>query len=87
MIADILMALVVAVLFEMMSLISKHFKTITIFVSCAVIEFVYFIGRCPIEFIGEIDLAIWILLVITFNVLITAATRLLLNIINKGNHD
>lgn len=67
MIIDILTAFVVALLLEMLTFGSKHLKRYVIFVFCMIIAFVYFVGRVPVAFIGEIDLAIWMALVIIYD--------------------
>ena len=71
MIADILMAFVVAVLIEMISLNSYRFKKIMVSIICLINIIIYFLNDRNIDFVGEVDYAIWILLVILFNTLLT----------------
>ena len=68
MLVDVLTAFLIALLLEMLALCSKHLKRYVIFIFCILVSIVYFIGRCPIAFIGEIDLAIWMALVIIYDI-------------------
>lgn len=67
MVVDMLMAFVIALFLEMLSSINKYFKQIAIFINCILIIFIYFICGCRIDFIGEMDLSIWIVFVIMFD--------------------
>ena len=71
MIADILIAFVVAAMIEMVSLNSYRLKKIMISIICLTIIIVYFLNGRKIDFAGEIDFAIWILFVILFSILLT----------------
>lgn len=70
MIADILMAFVIALFLERFSLINKYFKQIAILVCCFILVFIYFVNGCQIDFVGTIDLAIWIMFVIMFDIML-----------------
>lgn len=75
MIADILMALVVAILIEMVSLNGYRLKKIMISIICLTIIIAYFLNGRKINFIGEIDFAIWILFVVLFSILLTTLSN------------
>jgi hypothetical protein len=75
MIADILMAFVIALFLEMFSLINKYVKQIAILVCCFALVFVYFVGGCQVDFVGTIDLAIWIMFVIMFDIVLMFTTK------------
>lgn len=83
MIADILMAFVIALFLEMFSLISKHFKQIVILVCCFTLVFVYFVSGCQVDFVGTIDLAIWIMFVIMFDIVLMFTTKKIKNHIKE----
>jgi len=69
MITDILMAFVIALLLEMLSF-NKYIKPIAISMCCLTIIFIYFINGCQLDFAGTIDLAIWIIFVIMFDIVL-----------------
>ena len=73
---DISMAFVIAILIELFSLISKRFKRFIIFVWCIIIIHTYFANGCQINFIGEMDLAVWMVFVIMFNEMVMFATEI-----------
>ena len=75
MITDILMAFVMALFLEMFSLISKYLKQIVIFVCCFTLVFVYFVSGCQIDFVGTIDLTIWIMFIIMFDIMLMVITK------------
>ena len=69
MIIDIGMAFVVACIIELCSSFSKFYKYLVIFVSCITLILIYFING-DIGYLGKIDLGIWILFVVVFDLLI-----------------
>lgn len=71
MIADILMAFIVAALIEMISLNNKYIKRIIISIICLTNIIVYFSNGNKFDFIGEMDYSIWLFFVILFNILIS----------------
>jgi hypothetical protein len=75
MIVDVLMALIVALFLEMFSLINKYVKQIAIIVCCFTLIFVYFVRGCQVDFIGKMNLAIWIMFVIIFDIALMFATK------------
>lgn len=75
MIVDILMAFVIALFLEMFLLINKYLKQIVVFVCCLTLVFVYFVSGWQVDFIGKIDLAIWIMFVIIFDIALMFATK------------
>lgn len=83
MFTDIYMAFVIAMLFKALSLSSKTLAKLLIFMSCLTLIITYFVNGCSIYFIGEIDLAIWILCVIVFDALITFIEALLVSLVKK----
>ena len=70
MILDVLMAFVMALFLEVCSLLDKRIKQLTVFVCCLIGIIIYFVNGYQIDFIGKIDLAIWIIFVIVFNMLL-----------------
>lgn len=66
--ADIGMAFVIALLIRMFSMTSKYLKYIVVSTVCIEFISIYFRNGCEIGFIGEMDLAIWIMFVILFDV-------------------
>lgn len=68
MILDILMAFIIALLIEMASFCDKCAKQIVIFICCLTLVLWYFTNGYQIGFIGKIDLAVWIMLVILFDI-------------------
>lgn len=81
MIVDVLTAFVIALLLEMFALINKYVKQIVILVCCLTFIFIYFVSGCQIDFIGKIDLAIWIIFVIMFDTTLVFATKKIKNYI------
>jgi hypothetical protein len=67
--ADIIVAFAVALLFNMFGQMGKIFKELLVFVACATLVVVYFINR-SLNFIGSMDLSIWIMFVIMFDILV-----------------
>lgn len=67
---DIAIALLVALLFEMLSILGRHFKRIAILTSCVTFIAVYYISGWEIDFKGEMDVTIWVLCVVTFDTLL-----------------
>lgn len=70
MILDVLMAFVMALFLEVCSLLDKRIKQLTVFACCLTGIVIYFVNGYQIDFIGEIDLAIWTMFVIVFNMLL-----------------
>lgn len=70
MIADIIIAFLMAML---MNMSNKYLKQIMIFVCCVTIIIVYFINNFQINFIGEIDFGIWLSFIIVFDIALTFA--------------
>lgn len=70
MVADIRMAFVVALLIRMFSLTSKYLKYVVVATTCLTLITSYFTHGCTIDFVGELDLAIWISFIILFDILL-----------------
>lgn len=68
MVVDILMAFVIALMIRMFSITSKYLKYIVVSTACITLMSIYFTNGCVIEFVGEMDLSIWIAFVILFDV-------------------
>ena len=68
MIADIIMAFVIALIIRMVSLISKYLKYIVVITMCITLITIYLNYGCTVGFIGEMDLAIWIVFIILFDI-------------------
>jgi hypothetical protein len=69
MFADICVAFVVAILFNMFGQMGKLFKKLLVFVACVTLVVAYFIEG-SLRFIGSMDLSIWIMFVIIFDYLV-----------------
>lgn len=69
MIADILMALVVSLVFQLFGAIGKTMKYIMMLTGCVTLIVVYFVRGLTFSFIGSMDLAVWILFVAAFNII------------------
>lgn len=87
MFVDALMALVIALVFQMLSLASKRLEQIAIWLCCATIIVVYFASGCKIDFIGKTDLAVCLAYTIAFNGMLTFAKNKLIKFINKKNKE
>lgn len=74
MISDILMALIVAILIEMVSLNNKYMKRIMTSIICLTNIIAYFLNGNKFNFIGTMDYSIWIFFVILFNILLSFIT-------------
>lgn len=77
MITDILMAFAFALLIQIFLFIGTNFKRIIVFTFCITIIFIYFITGCKIDFISQIDFAIWITFIIMFNEMLNLAKEIL----------
>ena len=77
MITDILMAFDFALLIQIFLFIGTNFKRIIVFTFCITIIFIYFITGCKIDFISQIDFAIWITFIIMFNEMLNLAKEIL----------
>jgi hypothetical protein len=66
MLADILIALVFALIIEMFGALGKTMKHILIVVCCATLIIVYFCSGKAINFVGTMDFSIWVLFVVIF---------------------
>lgn len=80
---DIMMAFVIALLIEGISLGSMIFKQIMISTVCISIITIYFVSGCQVDFIGEIDFEIWIMFVVLFNNIITIGINKLIKTIKE----
>jgi hypothetical protein len=69
MFADIFTAFVVALLFNMFGQMGGIFKKLLVFMACTTLIVVYFING-SLNFIGSMDLSIWIMFVIIFDYLV-----------------
>ena len=87
MVADILMAFVVALLLEMFGLINKSFKPATIIGCCISLIAVYFLDESSLNFIGEMNFAIWILFVALFDAILTLLEHGIAYILNEIKND
>ena len=67
---DLCMALVMALLINLYSLISNTFKKIMIFICGLITIFTYFLNDCHVTFIGTMDFGIWIICIICWNMVI-----------------
>ena len=74
--ADIIVAFAVALLFNMFGQMGKIFKKLLIFVACVTLVAVYFING-SLNFISSMDLSIWIMFVILFDILVQVFEALL----------
>lgn len=74
--ADIIVAFAVALLFNMFGQMGKIFKKLLVFAACATLVVVYFINR-SLNFISSMDLSIWIMFVILFDILVQVFEALL----------
>jgi hypothetical protein len=74
--ADIIVAFAVALLFNMFGQMGRIFKKLLVFVACATLVVVYFING-PLTFIGSIDLSVWIMVVIMFDIAVQSLEALL----------
>jgi hypothetical protein len=68
--ADIGMAFVIALLIRMFAMANKYLKYIVVSTVCISFISIYFRNGCEIGFIGEMDLAIWIVFIILFHILL-----------------
>ena len=68
---DICMAFIFVLLVDILSLIGECFKKIIVFIFCGTIISGYFMRGCQIDFIGEIDFGVWIVFMITFDMLLS----------------
>lgn len=73
MIIDISMAFFAALLINTLSFMSQIFKQIMVIVSCITIICAYFFNGCQLNFIGEIDMSIWIIFIILFDKMVVFA--------------
>lgn len=69
-ISDIITAFTMALFLQLLTLAGKRFRKIAILSFCYTGIFTYFICNKNIDFIGNIDLSIWILFIIIFDSLI-----------------
>lgn len=83
MFTDIMMAFIIAMVIELLSLDIKAFKQFLICFICILIITMYFIFDNQINFIGKIDFEIWIIFVILFNNIITIGINKLTNAIEE----
>ena len=67
---DISMAFVIALMIRMFALTSKYLKYIVVTTMCMTLIAIYFKNGSTIGFIGEMDLAIWIVFVVLFDMLL-----------------
>lgn len=79
MFVDIMMAFVIALLIECISLN----KQIMILMACVSIIIIYFVSGCQLDFIGKIDFGVWIIFVILFNKIIMIGINKLRNHIKE----
>lgn len=64
---DILIALLFAVVIELVYNFSTIMKPIIIIFFCICSIIIYFISGCQLDFIGAMDFSIWLMLIILFN--------------------
>ena len=76
MVVDILMALVFVLILELFSIISDCIKQIVILCCCFTAIFIYFMNGQQINFVGETNLAIWVIFAIIFEIAISIITKL-----------
>lgn len=67
---DISMAFVIALIIRMFALTNKYLKHLAVFTMCVTLISIYFRNGNTIGFIGEMDLAIWIVFVVLFDILL-----------------
>lgn len=88
MIADIMIAFVIALIIRMFSLTSKYLKYIVVITMCITLITIYLNHGCTIGFIGEMDLAIWIVFIIIFDIALDLLEIGITYVLkrNKNNH-
>ena len=69
-VTDIIMAFLVAVDLELFSFANKYFKWGAIFVSCFTLLMIYFFTDYSLEFAGNLELSVWLMLVIAFDIIL-----------------
>lgn len=72
MLVDICAAFIVALIFNMYESLGKYFKKLMVLVSCLTFIGIFYV-KGTINFVGDLDFSVWILLVIVFDVLVTGA--------------
>lgn len=77
MMMDIAIALLLALLLEMFSLINKYFKSIAILTCCVTFIVIYCVSGWQIDFKGQMDLTIWILCIVGFDTLLAIGIDML----------
>ena len=77
MIKDIIIAFLIAGLINFGD--NKYLKKIMIFIGCLTSIIVYFVNGCKINFIGTIDLAIWIMFIIIFDIALTFMKKIIVD--------
>ena len=70
MFADILMALVVSLSFQLFGVLGKSIKHVIIALGCITVIVTYFCTGNTINFIGTMDFGIWVLFVIVFSIML-----------------
>lgn len=83
MMMDIAIALLLALLLEMFSLINKYFKRIAILVCCVTFIVIYYASGWQIDFKGQMDFTIWILCIVGFDTLLATGLDKLSNHIKE----
>ena len=71
MIADISMALVVSLSFQLFSVLGKTIKHVIIALGCITVIVTYFCTGNTLNFIGTMDFGIWVLFVIVFSTILS----------------
>ena len=85
MFADILVALTIALCFELFGCMGKTMKHILYVVSCLTLIVAYFCNGTTINFLGTMDFGIWVLFVIVFSTILSFVERRLMRFLkSKG---
>lgn len=74
---DILMAFVIALIINMFSIVGKYFKSLVTLTGCITLIYIYFSSGSSINFIGQMDLSIWLIFIIIFDIIISFIGRIL----------
>lgn len=85
--ADIGMAFVIALMIRMFAMTSKYFKYIVVSTLCITLISIYFRNGCEIGFVGEMDLAIWIVFVILFDTLLDLLETGVISVLKRAIKD
>ena len=80
---DISMAFIIALMIRMFALTNKYLKYMVVLTMCVTLTSIYFNNENTIGFIGEMDLAIWIVFVVIFDTLLDLLVNGIVYVINN----